>query len=365
LEPMEKGPRIYALKEGVRVFRSGDEIRFRKGVWSYTEAVVRLAGQEERVVRFFNAVYEALVRAHEANPEVIGSEVGANAEQIASYCGLLENLKRQQFLYDNDQRDVARTVGALLGGSLSGFAEGVGILRPVLFLTDSDYIREAAKTLSKEIGLALDFLDDETIQTLATADLTTRIDAVKHKETEASLEKVFRPYACVLGCVAGPNISMLRNLNRLLIATEKPLILGLIDGPFISVLGTLAIETGCFECYEQRMLARLEDTVVYHRFVESTAKGANTTGPWFSAQMHMLMAAVISEGLIYSGLGLMRLAGRIVNIYLPLLEIQVQDLLRVPYCPACGFISKAQMNEAYTSTTRLVTEMLTNIELEG
>ena len=158
---------------------------------------------------------------------------------------------------------------------------------------------------------------------------------------------------------------MLRNLNRLLIAAEKPLILGLIDGPFMSVLGTLATETGCFECYEQRMLARLEDTVVYHRFVESTAKRTDAVGPWFSTQMHMLMAAVISDGLIYSSLGLMRFAGRIVNIYVPLLEVQVQDLLRVPYCPACGFISKARMNEAYTSTNRLVTEMLANIELEG
>lgn len=365
MEPTEKPQRIYALREGVRVFRSGEEIRFRKGVWSYTEAVVRLAGQEERVVRFFTAVYDALVRVHEADLEVIGSELGASAEEINSYCELLENLKRQQFLHSNDQRDVARAVGALLGGSLSGFAEGVGVPRPVLFFTDSDYIREAAKTLSKEIGLALDLLDDETIQTLATADLTTRIDAVQHKETEVSLEKVFRPYACVLGCVAAPNMSVLRNLNRLLIAAEKPLILGLIDGPFISVLGTLATETGCFECYEQRMLARLEDTVVYHRFVESTVKGADAVGPWFSAQMHMLMAAVVSEGLIYSSLGLMRFAGRVVNIYVPLLEIQAQDLLRVPYCPACGFISKARMNEAYTSTNRLVTEMLANIELEG
>jgi thiazole/oxazole-forming peptide maturase SagC family component len=365
LELTEKGPRVYALKEGVRVFRSGEEIRFRKGVWSYTEAVVRLADQEERVVRFFTAVYEALVSAREADPEAIGGELGATAEEIAAYCELLENLKRQQFLHDGEQRDVARAVAALLGGSLSGFAEGVGTVRPVLFFSDSAYIREAAKTLSKQIGLALDVLDDETLQTLATADLTTRMDAVQYKETEMGLDKIFRPYACVLGCVAAPNMSILRNLNRLLIAAEKPLILGLIDGPFMSVLGTLATQTGCFECYEQRMLARLEDTVVYHRFVESTAKGADPVGPWFSAQMHMLMAAVISEGLLYSSLGVMRLAGRIVNIYLPLLEIQVQDLLRVPYCPACGFISKAQMNEAYTSTTRLVTEMLASVELEG
>ena len=58
--------RVYALSDGVRVFRSGDEIRFRKGVWSYTEAAVRLTGQEQRVVQFFGRLYEILVKGGEA-----------------------------------------------------------------------------------------------------------------------------------------------------------------------------------------------------------------------------------------------------------------------------------------------------------
>jgi thiazole/oxazole-forming peptide maturase SagC family component len=112
------------------------------------------------------------------------------------------------------------------------------------------------------------------------------------------------------------------------------------------------------------MLARLEDTLVYHQFVESTAAGAQPGGRWSSPQMHMLTAAVLSEAYLYTTLGMMRMAGRIVNTYMPLLEIQVQDLLRVPYCPACGFISKAQMDEMYTSSKRIVTEMMAKIELE-
>jgi thiazole/oxazole-forming peptide maturase SagC family component len=333
-------------------------------VWSYNEATVRLAGQEERVVRFFNALYEQLVQGQEADPEAIGLEVGASAEEISSYRELLENLKSQQYLRDSNQKEASRAVSALLGGNLSGFEDRVGTPRPVLFFTDSEYARGAAKTLSAEIGLPLDVLDSETVQALATADLTTRTDAVQYAETAARLEKIFHPYSCVLGCVASPNLSMLRNLNRLLIRAEKPLILGLLDGPFMTMLSTLATQTGCFECFEQRMLARLEDTLVYHQFVEATAEGATPGGPWSSPQMHMLTAAVISEAYLYTTLGMMRLAGRIVNTYLPLLEIQVQDLLRVPYCPACGFISKAQMDEMYTSSKRVVTQMLEKIELE-
>lgn len=360
----EGTPQVYALKEGVRVFSSGEEIRFRKGIWSYNEAVVRLAGQGERVVQFFNTVYETLAQGQDADADKIAREVGASAEELASYCELLDNLKRQQFLHDPQQRDVAQVVSALLGGNLSGFEEYVGTPRPALFFTDSSYAREAAKTLAREIGLPLDVLDDETVQALATADLTTRTDAVQHTETMARFEKVFNPYSCVLGCVAAPNLSMLRNLNRLLISAEKPLILGLIDGPFMSVLATLATQSGCFECFEQRMLARLEDTVVYHRFVEATANSRAAGVSSFSPPLHILTATVISEGYLYSTLAMLRMAGRIVNIYLPLLEIQVQDLLRVPYCPGCGFISKAQMNEMYTSSKRLVDEMLAKVEVK-
>ena len=160
-------------------------------------------------------------------------------------------------------------------------------------------------------------------------------------------------------------MSFLRNLNRLLIRLEKPLILGLIDGPFITALSTLATDTGCFECFEQRMLARLEDTAIYQQFVDATAGVTAASGAWTAPQLHALISAVISEGYLYATVGMMRLAGRVVNIYLPLLEIQVQDLLRVPYCPACGYVARAQMNEMYTSTKRLVDDMLHRITVEG
>lgn len=362
-----RGTRVYALREGVRVFRTGEELRFRKGVWSYNEAAVRLAGQDERAARFFGAVYESLVRGGQADADAIAQSVEAGAEEAAAYYEVLEQLRRGMFLHDARERDVSRAVSALLGGGLAGMEEyASGGARPVLFFADSDYAAEAARRLAGEIGLPLDVMEPEVARELAQADLTTRTDAVAHAETLARLGRVFHNYSCVLGCVGAPNLSMLRNMNRLLVEAEKPLILGLVDGPFMSLLATLATQSGCFECYEQRMLARLEDMIVYHQFVEATADGgAAAGGAPFAPALHLLTSAVISEGYLYATLSMLRLGGRIVNVYLPLLEIQVQDLLRVPYCPACGFISKAQMNEMYTSSKRLVGEMLSRVELEG
>lgn len=351
---------IYSLPDGVRVFRSGDEIRFRRGVWSHTEAIIRLAGQEEELRRLVGSICDALARDRQVDLASL-----ANGENFERCQGLLDGLTAQRFLEDESQSVVARAITSILGGTLGGFENQAAPPRPVLFFSDSEYARKAARALAEEMALPLDVLDDATMHTLSTADLTTKSDAVGHMETLATLERKFRGYVCVAGCVGEPNLSMLRNLNRLLIEAEKPLILGLVDGPFISALSMFASESGCFECFEQRLLARLEDTVVYHDFVRSTNGDMARAGKRLAPQLHTLAGVVIAEAYLYATLSMLRLAGRIVNVYLPLLEIQVQDLLRVPYCPACGFISKAQMNEMYTSSKRIVSEMLEKVEVQS
>lgn len=365
----EKEEKVYRLKEGVRIFYNNDEeIRFRKGVWSYNEAIIKLHGQEEKVKRFFTLAIDELNKTDEANVRRIAGKVGAGPVELQSYCEVLDNLKNQGFLYVSKDKDVDRIVSALLGGNISGFEEFVYEPRPVLFAADNEYAKEAAGMIAKQVKLPLDIMDKQTFSEITRMDLTSKTEAVDYLKNLEKYQRELSLYSCVIGSFAAPNISLLRNLNRLLIKLEKPLILGFIDGPFMSLLSTIANQTGCFECFEHRMLARMEDTLVYHKFVESN-RGYNNRkedikAAIFTPPVHMLTAAVITEGFLYASLTMMRLAGRIINIYLPVLEIQVQDLLRVPYCSACGFASKAQMNEMYTSSRRIVEEMVNKIEIE-
>ena len=69
------------------------------------------------------------------------------------------------------------------------------------------------------------------------------------------------------------------------------------------------------------------------------------------------------EGLTISAIGKSKFAGRALNTYVPVMELQVEDILRVPYCPACGTIAKAQIDEMYTSSKKLVDTILEKIEL--
>src|SRR5262245_66184630 len=80
-----------------------------------------------------------------------------------------------------------------------------------------------------------------------------------------------------------------------------------------------------------------------------------------SPLMHSLAVQVLFEGLMVSRIGKAKLAGRALNTYVPLMEIQVQPLLRVPFCPACGFVARARMEEMYPSSRKIVDRLVDRI----
>src|SRR4029079_11810104 len=137
---------------------------FRKGVWNFNEANLRLSGQEPRVVAFFNAVYAGLMNGDAVDAAVIAQDVGANTEELSSFCALLDNLKLQQYLKDPQRSDTRDVVSALMGGNISGFEQFVPAPRRVLLFTDSTCAATAAKGLAAEVGLPLDILDQEQVQ---------------------------------------------------------------------------------------------------------------------------------------------------------------------------------------------------------
>jgi len=358
----------YYLGDDVKLFWENDTtFRVRKGIWNYSEANFNLAHEKDHVREFYRRCAEDFILRRECDVSANMAEFDFTAEEINLIHGNFMALEKAFFLSRQDQKELTKSIVNLLSLNFPG-AESIHYVQPAFFIGDNGTATTIARFMSGEMNYPLDFADVSFVKDLSKADLTSRTEAMEHLKQIEKFEEILKPHSVVLGCFMRPNIQFLRNLNRVLIKMKKPSVLAFVDGPFLTLLATASPETGCFECFEHRVLARLEDTNAYNLFVKATTEQAGTIsrendGKSFSPMIGLLISAVLSEGFLTSSIRINKLSGRILNIYLPTLEIQVQDLLRVPYCPACGNIAAGEMNEHYTSARKVIDRMLEKIEI--
>jgi thiazole/oxazole-forming peptide maturase SagC family component len=360
-------PKTITLADGVQVYYNGvDELRLRKGIWNFEEAILTLdllsTEHKNSVVTMFNLLQsgEPVDGEHFPDEENLTQ---VEAEQISQ---TLEALKAKDYLSDGDDGDRRRFLSQLLGGTAEYATRLATSDKPVLFFADTQSVRDYAVMLAKEIDLPLVVMTPDDFKLIRDMDLTTKFDAYNTKKQLAALEQLLTAYSCVVGCVERPHIMFLRNLNRALIQTSQVLCLGLLDGPFTTVFTIKPPETGCFECFEQRLLARIEEMPTYERFAAHTRNLPSLEKKVHASPlMHSLAAQAIFEALMVFRIGKAKLAGRVLNTYVPLMEIQVQPLLRVPFCPACGFVAEAQFEEMYTSSKKIIDRVLDRIILDN
>lgn len=358
----------YYLGDDVRLFWEDDNtLRVRKGIWNYSEANFNFAHEKDHVRTFYRRCAEDFILRRECDIAAIMSDFDFTMEEINQIHHNFTAMTNASFFFHQDQTELTKTIVNLLSLNFPG-AESIQYVQPAFFIGDNEATNSIARFMSGAMNYPLDFADSSFIKELSMADLTSRTEAMEYLKQIEKFEQILKTASVVLGCYMRPNIQFLRNLNRVLIKMKKPSVLSFIDGPFLTLLSTASPETGCFECFEHRVLARLEDTNAYHLFVKATMEQSGSVfrekdGKSFSPLIGLLVSAVLSEGFLSSSVRINKLTGRILNIYLPTLEIQVQDLLRVPYCPACGNIAVGEMNEHYTSARKVIDRMLEKIEL--
>ncbi len=357
----------FALSQDARIFYNGvDEIRIRKGIWNYTEATLSLSDEKEAVRKAFIQIFKELSEGKTIDMESLPDRFGLDKEQKNSVFQVMEALRHQLYLRSAQDLQVGKIISDMFGGVYqpSGAAPIPMKPRPALVFTDSPYAKKIAAQIAADMNYSVDIMDEKTFKGLCAADFTTKTDAIETiKETE-SMGRLIAPYSVVIGIMEKPSISFLRNLNRLLVMAEKPLILSLIDGPFITFLTINPPQTGCFECYENRLMARMENLAVYHNFADSTRTSLSDLKDAFvNPLLHALTGIAIAEGFLQSTIGFSKSSGRVVNVYLPVGEIQIQDLMRVPFCPACGFAARSEISELFTSSKMIVNKLLDSVNL--
>jgi thiazole/oxazole-forming peptide maturase SagC family component len=350
----------YVLASTTRIIEdSAGRVRIRTGVWNFEEAVIDVSAEPPAVGNTVKAALRALASgpmqlADHLDPGLLPIEK-ANVERLFIDLSGAGMVAEAGAAASQDQ-----VTAALLGRLVTPYPTGGDApTGEVLFLTDCRAAVPQAKLLAEGMRLRLTVVDD--LESLTRADLTSRIDGLATEQAIADLRPPFLGAACVVTCFQRPWLPLLRNLNRLIEGQDVPWVSAFIDGPFVSMVGLKSPHTGCFECFEQRALARLEDHVTYHDFARSPA-GRATERDTDAPMMAMLTAMAITEGYLHAATGSSRFAGRALSIHLPTWEIQTQDLLRMPNCPACGKVSRQRLKEinfnSRAAVDRIVAQVL-------
>ncbi len=361
------GHKPLMLHESVQVYYNGaDELRLRKGVWNFEEAILTFEGLSDAHKYTLVKIFDLFQEGTGVDNDRLPNEQNLTQLEREQVVQTLDALRANDYISDGDDADARHFLTQLLGG-ITDYAPASSATfnpKPVLFFADTESIKDYAVMLATEIDMPLTVMTQDEFKAIEAMDLTTKFEAYRTRTQLDSLRRSLEPFSCIVGCIERPHIVFLRNLNRVLVQTSQALSLGVLDGPFTTVFTIKPPETGCFECFEQRLLARMEDMPAYQQFV------AQTRGlPRFdhkvraSPLMHSLAAQVLFEGLLVSRIGKAKSAGRALNTYVPLMEIQVQPLLRVPFCPACGFVAEARMEEMYTSSRKIVDRVVDRITL--
>lgn len=358
----------YSLGESTAIFFNGEtEIVFRKGVWNYEEAVMDITDLSETTQESLLDLFRDVSEGGAVSTDDLFSKYQIDGGEVDRILSLLDELSEQAYLSDGSEDRTKALITNLIGGTAStGLSGNIADFSNTLLICDSEPVTKQLTGMSDGISMRMEVMDPEDMRTLASTDVTQRLDALETEAAYQKLSPMFAGCSSVLVCLERPHIRMLRNLNRVLLKLGIPFVVCLIDGPFLSVMTIKGYETGCFECYERRVMARLESMSAYRSYVEKSSgymrKSDNTS---LAPILGMMASLGLFEAFLINTIHKAKLAGRVFNIYLPLLEVQVQDLLRVPFCSACGQIAKARYEEMYTSSEKIVEKLVESVEISA
>lgn len=360
----------YMINDEIRIHDNGEnEIRFRIGIWNYNEAVIDLSSESENMKKVIRDMVEKLFNGELVYEEDLKADILSEQEKMA-LCQLFEGLNEAKMVVTPEERLRGSSITDVLMGEYKDLGrvedrEEAGVRR-FLFITDDKYSRETVMGLSKEMNINVTEMKKESVDRLRECDLTTKMDTLAYYEQMEPFNKEIEEYYGVIVCLRKPEVSLLRNLNRILIHNKKKGLISFIDGPFITAFGIKPPFSGCIECFEERILSKMEDHSAYEKFERFTFENKDklNMNVGYIPLMNFLSNLCLSEAYLLSVLGTNKLQGRCLSMYIPSLEIQIQDLLKVPYCNACGAVSAVKFKDLNINSRRVVDDIWDQISNE-
>lgn len=350
----------YVLSEDVIVYGNEKELHVRKGVWNFKDVAIDLQGIDASTLELISESIERLRKGEAVNLTEIEERSSIPTDLLRSIC---KQLIQGGFLIKEKDKDMANFLSRILGFYDEGIITTPNRGRLLLF-SDLRKVEKWASELRLPKGLRVEFASDELFKKLSSSQ--SDIDPIVKSRFIDECSRNLSPFSWI-GCFfLSPSIFFLRNLSNVCIQTHQPFTMGFVDGPFLTIASFSPPETGCFSCFEERHLSRMKSLKVYHDYLKSREKNEwkryeDSLGG--ELLLDSIRSLVIHEGISLCTIGKSRLMGRVLNIHLPTFEIQFGNLLRVPYCPSCGYVAKSMQKELYVSSSKVIEEIMDKIEV--
>jgi bacteriocin biosynthesis cyclodehydratase domain-containing protein len=142
----------------------------------------------------------------------------------------------------------------------------------------------------------------------------------------------------------------LRAFNRVALHHRIPWLHAAIDGPFLLVGPTFVPgRSACYECLETRVLMNLREASSYQSYKHALADGrvASATTPLAGVLESLLASLTAFEALNFLLTDASFTVGKALALYLPTFEFTLNEVLRLPGCPACGSAPERDDRELY------------------
>ena len=350
--------RKFKLVSDVRLlFNGSDEIRIRSGLWNYNEAIIDLAPLKQGCKQAVKQMLQGLQGSGFAEEDIKGLAVTKEDQQQLQ--DLLLGLLNAGMIYSSDDKNLRdRVTDVILGKIKDSLVQSDLKHSRVLFVSDCSYNSNLAKELAKQLNFNMNYADVTFVQKVAKHDLTTHFDALKTERSLSAIYELVKEYDAFVISLKHTNMLFLRNMNRVCLEYNKKMTVGMLDGPFVTAFSINPPHTGCAECFENRILARLEDHALYERYVQNDLVREDSFDAAKVVLSSILTNVLVSEAFLIANYSLTKFEGRVLSIFYPTLEIQTQELLRVPFCPACGKVSKANFEELNIQSRVIVDDLL-------
>ena len=312
----------YTLSFDTRYLIEKDSIVLRRGVWNTLDGRIDISNLEN--ADNFIKVLQKLTSEELADEEI------RQFLTLNDY-SVFTNIIKEGFVSEI-QCGVETSLKVLSGMDICSSEQVVFSL-----ITDSDLISNTVQQFSNTYGYVCDIKSRSLIEKMSDINYFDKVNPLEYQKQKNAILEEFKqePILVILSCA---NIPLLRNLNEIA-SPERPLFIGLIDGPFMIFLSLIPDVTACWECFETRMLSNLRDHILYNKFTNCSLSH-QTSSACNNLHLTHLLHMGLQEVISYSQVKMSKFLGRVVYIYLPTFEVHVHKLLRISSCGHCGYLEE-------------------------